>query len=199
MEVKAMNFDDVLKIAAVHKVSFEGFFLTSLGTEFLETYYKSCLGNSNTIALGLFDDQGSLKGFATGTLHALGYHKMIFLNNVLAFLRTLIGVSIRRPDVIYRLAKNLNKSPNNGDTKDYAELLSIAVLPELKGSGFGRILLEGFEKRAKSLGASKLALTTDFNDNDGVLAFYKKRGYEVLYDFTTYPNRRMYKMIKLLD
>lgn len=199
MVVRAINFCDIEKVAEVHKVSFEGFFLTSLGTKFLKTYYKSCLKNNKTIALGVFDDQGSLKGFATGTVVALGYHRMVFLKNFFAFLKALFLVLIRRPGVAYRLGKNLNKSPFINDTMDYAELLSIAVLPELKGAGLGGVLLENFEIQAKALGASKVVLTTDFKDNDIVLAFYRKRGYQIYYDFITYPSRHMYKMIKLLD
>jgi ribosomal protein S18 acetylase RimI-like enzyme len=93
---------------------------------------------------------------------------------------------------------NLNKSPNKNDKKDYAELLSIAVLPSLKGMGYGKLLLEKFEVRARNIGISSCVLTTDFYDNDGVIKFYKSNNYEIYYDFITYPNRRMYKMIKKL-
>lgn len=78
-------------------------------------------------------------------------------------------------------------------------MLSIAILPDLKGSGYGKVLLDEFEKKAKFHQASKIALTTDYNNNDNVIKFYNKSGYEVYYDFIAYPNRHMYKLIKKLD
>jgi ribosomal protein S18 acetylase RimI-like enzyme len=85
------------------------------------------------------------------------------------------------------------------DDGKYAELLSIAVTPNAKGLGIGRELIAHFESDAKARGCKKIALTTDYYNNDVVVAFYKKSGYKVFYEFTTYPNRKMYKLIKNLD
>ena len=60
-------------------------------------------------------------------------------------------------------------------------------------------MLEEFEKKLIFHNVSKIALTTDFNDNDSVIKFYNKCGYDVYYDFIAYPNRHMYKMIKNLS
>jgi ribosomal protein S18 acetylase RimI-like enzyme len=103
-----------------------------------------------------------------------------------------------KPSVFYRLAINLEKNASQKDDNDYAELLSIAVLPESKGSGIGKKLLESFEAEVKRRGGKKLALTTDFENNEAVVNFYQKCGYTIFYDFVTYPKRRMYKMIKIL-
>lgn len=199
MEIRDLNISDVPKIAEVHEKSFREFFLTSLGRNFLEVYYSSCINNDNTIGIGLFDNEGNLHGFATGSIQSLGYHKALLLQNTFLFFKSLLFVSLRRPKVIFRLAKNINKKSNKIDDKQYAELLSIAILPNLKGSGYGKVLLEEFEKKVKSRSASKIALTTDYNDNDSVIKFYNKCGYEVYYDFITYPNRHMYKLIKNLN
>ena len=44
----------------------------------------------------------------------------------------------------------------------------------------------------------EISLTTDYYNNEKTIAFYKKMGYAVLYEFVTYPNRKMYRMIKNL-
>lgn len=199
MIIRDLNISDVPKIAEVHEKSFKDFFLTSLGKQFLETYYTASVNNNMSIGVGLFDNDGKLNGFATGTSQSLGYHKTLLLENIFLFFKSLLFVSFNRPKVIFRLFKNINKKSNKKDNKQYAELLSIAVLPNLKGSGYGKILLEEFEKKVKSHKAAKIALTTDFNDNDSVIKFYNKCGYEVYYDFIAYPNRHMYKLIKKLD
>lgn len=100
--------------------------------------------------------------------------------------------------MLTRLAKNLDKNPSTSDDRNYAELLSIAILPQLKGSGTGKALLELFEEEVVIRGGQKIALTTDYENNERVIAFYQKCGYEIFYDFVTYPNRHMYKMIKTL-
>jgi ribosomal protein S18 acetylase RimI-like enzyme len=197
--IAELNIKDVEQIVAVHIQSFDFFFLTSLGGNFLNTYYSSCLKSSQTIGLGLFSNNGNLEGFAIGSLNSSGYHIKILLNNLHLFFFSLIKIILTRPSVIIRLLLNVNKSPNKKDKKDYAELLSIAVLPNLKGSGYGKLLLNKFEVIAKNRGANSCALTTDFYYNESVISFYKSNNYKIYYDFVTYPSRRMYKMIKNLS
>jgi ribosomal protein S18 acetylase RimI-like enzyme len=199
MKIRDLNISDVSKIAEVHEKSFKDFFLTSLGKRFLETYYAASVKDDTSIGIGLFDTDGNLSGFATGTSQSANFHKALLLQNAFLFFRSLLCVSLSRPNVLVRLVKNINKKSNVIDDKQYAELLSIAILPNLKGSGYGKVLLEEFEKKVMIRNISKIALTTDFNDNDSVIKFYNKCGYDVYYDFIAYPNRHMYKMIKNLS
>ena len=104
-----------------------------------------------------------------------------------------------RPNSIIRLFRNLEKrSSIVSDDGNYAELLSIAVLPNASNKGMGHSLLRVFEKEMKAMGVSKVVLTTDSTSNDNVISFYQKNGFKVLYKFVTYPNREMYKLIKEL-
>lgn len=196
MEIRDLNISDVSKIAEVHEKSFKDFFLTSLGKRFLETYYSASVNNNTSIGIGLFDSDNNLYGFATGTSQSAGFHKTLLFQNAFLFFKSLLFVSLSRPKVLIRLVKNINKKSNIIDDKQYAELLSIAILPHLKGSGYGKLLLEEFEKKVMIHNVSKIVLTTDFNDNNSVIKFYNKCGYNVYYDFFAYPNRHMYKLIK---
>jgi ribosomal protein S18 acetylase RimI-like enzyme len=92
----------------------------------------------------------------------------------------------------------LGKKVDDKDTGDYAELLSIGILPSYSGLGIGKGLINRFEEVAIDSGCTSMALTTDFNDNDKVLAFYKSTGYKIYSEFITYPNRKMLKFIKQL-
>lgn len=49
------------------------------------------------------------------------------------------------------------------------------VNPELRGQGFGTLILSAFEKEAKSLGVERIYLWTEDQTS-----FYKKRGYEII-------------------
>ena len=85
-----------------------------------------------------------------------------------------------------------------GDNGEYAELLSIAVDPTVQRSGAGKAMLLELENEIRKKGGKKLSLTTDFENNEKAIGFYKSLGYNEWYDFTTYPNRRMWRLIKQL-
>ncbi|MBV1863432.1 MAG: ribosomal protein S18-alanine N-acetyltransferase [Rhodobacteraceae bacterium] len=57
-----------------------------------------------------------------------------------------------------------------------AELLTIAVKPEMCGNGIGRALLSRFEKQAVMLGAKELFLEVATN-NAAAIALYTSAGY----------------------
>lgn len=190
--------EDANKLADVHVQAFKGFFLTSLGMGFLRTYYRACLNQSSTIACGLNDEDGNVVGFATGTLESKGYHRKVFISNSFNFLNAIAKSFLTNPKILFRLIRNLEKNEMIEDDQNYAELLSIAVLPDSKGNGLGELLLTSFEDQARNRGALRIALTTDFYNNEGVIKFYEKCGYSFFYSFETYPKRKMVKMIKSL-
>jgi ribosomal protein S18 acetylase RimI-like enzyme len=196
MDYRIINEDEFTSISIIHKYAFPDFFLTSLGIKFLNDYYKATLKNENTIAICSLDEHGIINGFAVGSLISKGYHKNLFIKNFGIFSYRAVILLFTKPLAILRLANNLDKRPNINDDGNYAELLSIGILPELKGSGIGNELLLNFEKEVIARGAKKLALTTDSENNDRVVSFYKKNGYEIFYSFITYPSRKMFKMIK---
>ena len=110
-------------------------------------------------------------------------------------LRLLVG----RPGAIVRLVKNFTKgNPGVKDDGAYGELLSIGVAKEAQGTGAGKNMLRALETRLRESGVDRLSLTTDYYDNEQAVGFYKSQGYEVMYDFVTYPERRMYRLIKRL-
>ena len=189
---------DINDIARVHEAAFRNFFLTTLGNSFLRVYYKACIRHKDSIVICAVDDRGCICGFASGSISANGYYKKILLFSLIPFFIEIIKLIFKRPNTIIRLALNLNKSKNALDRSDYAELLSIAIKPEMKGSGVGMTLLDHFEREVMFNGSIKLALTTDYENNERVVNFYKKCGYQVFYCFVTYPNRKMYKLIKEL-
>lgn len=81
---------------------------------------------------------------------------------------------------------------------DYAELMSIAVDRTVQNSGAGKKMLNHLERILKETDIDRLSLTTDKNDNENTLAFYCKNGFRIMYEFVTYPDRNMYRLIKEL-
>lgn len=197
MKIKQLEVSDVNEVVKIHQNAFSGFFLTQLGAKFLKVYYTSCIkAKDATIAVGISSDEDELLGFSIGSVQSKGYNKRIVKSNFFKFCMIGIYLVFTKPMAIIRLMKNMDKVKNESDDGLYCELLSIGISADQKGKGYGKILLEAFEKEALKRDLKKITLTTDYNNNDGVIAFYKKSGYEVFYEFTTYPNRKMYKFIK---
>jgi len=195
MQIKEVSEKDLNKVVEVHKESFNGFFLTELGDNFLSLYYNSVRKNKNGILLGLYEEE-ALYGFAAATTLSKGFNKDLVKKNLIPFCFTAFQLLFTRIPALLRLTKNFSKTASIEDKGEYSELLSIGVSNEKQGKGIGKKLLVQLENELKLRGCSQLSLTTDYYKNEKAIGFYKSLGYEIYYDFVAYPNRRMYRMIK---
>ena len=190
---------DSNQIAKIHLKSFPNFFLTTLGHSFLKTYYRSCAKSKEAISIcAINQDDKKLLGFAVGCLNSKRFNKKLIYSNLGAYFYQTLILLFTKPRALIRLFKNLAKNNDKDDKGNYAELLSIGVSPDQNGLGIGQNLLVKFENQVRKKGINTITLTTDADSNDSVLRFYKKSGYTVYYDFETFPNRKMLKLIKEL-
>lgn len=197
---KKLTESDISEVTKIHLLAFNDFFLSTMGDGFLKLYYKCFLKDKNGFGVGIFDGEGILMGFSVATTKSKGFNRNLIINNFSPFFIIGMKILFTKPKSLYRLIKNMKKKINRTiDDEDYAELFSIAVDPKNQGLGIGKLLLREVEKTAFEKGCLRITLTTDFFNNTNVINFYIKMGYAVFYDFTTYPNRRMYKMIKILN
>ncbi|GHT33563.1 GNAT family N-acetyltransferase [Bacteroidia bacterium] len=193
---KIVEKREIVQVVSVHESSFSNFFMTELGSYFLTVYYKSVSHNKNSILLGCYEDD-SLLGFCAATYLSKGFYKKLIKENFLHYFFISIYLLLSKPASLIRLIKNLTKkNPEISDNGEYAELLSIATSVDSQGKGIGKKLLLQLEVELKLKSCTELSLTTDYYDNDKVISFYKNLSYNPLYDFVSYPNRKMYRMIK---
>lgn len=189
--------DQSASIAKIHLKSFPNFFLTTLGYSFLKTYYNSCAKSKEAISICAIDfESNKILGFSVGCLNSKGFNKKLIYSNFGAYFYHTVILLFTKPIALVRLFKNLRKGNILSDKGNYAELLSIGVSPDQNGLGIGQHLLAEFENKVREKGINTVALTTDADSNESVLRFYKKSGYTVYYDFETFPNRKMLKLIK---
>lgn len=199
MIIRTATTVDVPQIVNIHMKAFEGFFLTSLGRPFLSFYYKVFISSKNGIVLCASMDN-NICGFAAAAKQCKGFNSNLIKDNLISFIGMSFQLLFTRPSALIRLVKNLSKKSDViVDSEDYAELYSIGTLKEVQGKGVGKKLITTIEEELKREGVEKLSLTTDYYRNDSAIAFYKSMGYQILYEFTSYPNRKMYRLIKLLD
>lgn len=195
MIIRRANINDISKIVEIHLERFSSFFLSTLGASFLKTFYIAFLKNPSVLLV--LEDEGTVKGFVAGNYKSKGFFKKLLLNNILGFISSGLKILFINPIALKRMASNVGKSEKNNFV--FAELLSIATLKNKKG--YGKILLQEFEKEiAKENKENQLvSLTTDFDNNDKAVNFYKDCGYEVHEIFESYQGRKMYRFIKKLN
>ena len=189
---------DLNDVVRVHNSAFKGFFLTELGSHFLRQYYKCVSSSSEGLLLGAYND-GILIGFCAACCKSVGYNTSLIKHNFIKF--GLIGIKLllTKPKALYHLICNLSKTDKQKDKGDYAELMTIAVEKNSQNTGAGKLLLAHLEYLLHEKGVTRLSLTTDADNNLNTLGFYKTRGFNEMYAFTTYPNRKMYRLIKPLN
>ncbi len=197
--VSKATLNDISGIVNIHQEAFKDFFLTSLGEEFLRLYYTSFV-NSNDGVVYCAKKNDTVVGFSAASYKSHGFNSKLIKRNLLNYGLMALKLMFIQPKSVLRLVKNMNKESKDKAIVDdglYAELYSIAVSPSCQGEGVGRFLLTVTEADVRDHNSS-LSLTTDYYDNDKTIAFYRALGYKEFYDFITYPNRRMWRMIKEL-
>jgi ribosomal protein S18 acetylase RimI-like enzyme len=199
INIKAATLVDIDAVVYIHQQAFPDFFLTTLGSGFLKLYYKSVLTHPRGILL-VSENESGIIGFCAGTMLSAGFNSRLIKANLFSFTVEGLKVLFTRPVALWHLYKNMSKENSSiGDKGEYAELLSIGVNPNTQRTGAGRSMLLALEEGVKKRGGKQLSLTTDYNDNEKAIGFYQSLGYREWYDFVTYPNRRMYRLIKDIE
>lgn len=198
MNIRKATLNDVETIVEIHIDAFSRFFLTSLGSIFLRFYYTCFLKSNETVTI-VAEEDGIIYGFSASTKVCKGFNSRLIKSNLFAFGMLSLKMLFTTPGSLLRLVKNLTKKGEGvEDNEDYAELYSIGVSKKAQGKGVGKKLLAALELEMKVSGVKQVSLTTDYDNNDQAVGFYHSMGYETLYEFVTYPNRKMYRMTKTL-
>lgn len=192
MKVRKATNKDISNIVEIHMQRFSSFFLTSLGKSFLKVFYKAFLKNPGILLV--LEDGGQIRGFAAGSRDNRGFFKKLLMNNLFGFTISGVRILLTNPLALKRIAQNAGKAENN--KLIFAELLSIATLENKKG--YGKILLGEFEKEVARENTANLpvSLTTDYDNNERAVQFYRDNGFEIYEIFESYQKRKMYRFLK---
>lgn len=198
MNIRKATITDINGIVEIHCDAFNGFFLASLGVSFLKFYYKCFIRSDETVIM-VAEEDDKICGFSASTKFCKGFNSRLIKNNLFAFGMFALKLLVTSPKSLIRLVNNLTKKSDSiKDDEEYAELYSIGVSKSAQGKGIGKRLLTYSEKIMKENGVNRISLTTDFYNNESAIRFYHSVGYETFYEFVTYPNRKMYRLIKTL-
>lgn len=190
------GISDAPVIAKLHMDIFPGFFSTRLGYHFLLCDFKALFSYEESLCFKITVDN-RIVGYVTARSNARGFLSRLLRHNLRLYIPEAIRLLFLNPKFIIRLLKNTHKK-SEADEQNYGEIGLLGIDPDFQKLGLGRMLLDKVELELKRNGVTKLSLTTDYYDNDNTIKAYKKWGFEKLYDFSAYPDRRMYRLIKTL-
>jgi ribosomal protein S18 acetylase RimI-like enzyme len=195
-----MKPEHIQAVVMAHLASFPGFFLSFLGPRFLSLYYAGICAAPEGIGLVYLNISGIPAGFVAGSANPRGFYSRLLKRDWLRFALASISAVIRKPAVIGRIVRGLFHAGGNPVGVEVAGLFSIGVLPELQGTGAGKVLMQGFLQEASKRGCKRVFLTTDRNDNDAVNSFYQKLGFSIERQYETPEGRCMNEYwINLVD
>lgn len=186
-----LRYSIVKDVVNIHLSSFPGFFLTSLGPQFLSLFYSGICSAREGIAFVYMNANGKPAGFVAGTANPSGFYSRLLKRDWLKFALASVVPVLKRPAIAWRMVRALNHPSENPVGDDVAGLFSIGVLPELQGTGAGKKLVRAFMDEAKNRGCSRVFLTTDRDGNENVNAFYMSLGFEIERQYITPEGRRM--------
>lgn len=190
IHIRPMLPEDVESVVRVHTQSFPGFFLSSLGPEFLRLFYMAVLNDATGIAL-VASRQNSIVGFACGSSAPQGFYRHLLKRQWWKFGSAAMRAVICRPSMIQHLLSAVRSRVGPTDDTPVAELMSVATAPHFQRHGVGEVLVTRFLSEARRSGSARVTLTTDRRANESVNSFYRRLGFTLATSFVTNTGREM--------
>lgn len=191
---KLIGPEELDAIVHTHKTAFQDYFLTNLGDEFLSRFYRTFLEDKGTIAVGAFDGD-KLAGFILCSKNKNEVMKKFYQNHFLFILFSIVLQTVKLNKIIitgllsrckagmgimkslFFPDKSLPAEENHGDlSAANVRLLSIAVLPEYKGTGAAKGMMNFFHNYLQENNIPAVGLSVK-KDNLRAISFYEKMGW----------------------
>lgn len=191
-KIRKVLLKDIDIVTEIHIKSFDGFFLTQLGPDFLKTYYKLIKEYSRSVFLVAEAADGTILGSVAGFLEPTSFYKNL-KKQIIKLGLIVIPTLFKKPFLIRKALSNLRKVNKLSDKENIkaSELASIAVDPAFSSKGTGRLLVKAFIEESERMGAEFIYLTTDAEGNERVNKFYRSLGFELYRTFIAGSNRLM--------
>jgi GNAT superfamily N-acetyltransferase len=186
-----MRESHIREAVRTHLQAFPNFFLSFLGSTFLNEFYRAFLQDRDAIALVAEDPDGGFGGVIVGTIAPQGFFKRLLIRRFLAFFRASVAAFLRRPSIARRLLRALRYRGESSTDIPRALLSSVAVEPSRQGGGVGRLLVLQWLASVQARGCFGCYLTTDALGNEKVNAFYRHTGWRLEATYATPEGRRM--------
>ncbi len=203
---------DLEKIAVCHMSAFPDSLSTKMGLRYLKKMIEWYLADEKRFLFHL-EENGKCAGYCGGMIHdgtqpsgsASGMIQYSFNEAVIAIMlrpwllfhkEVLTKYALIKKNVKNRFKKKvINKEPkvlSSEKPEPSVGLVVIGVSMEFQGKGYGSVLLQEFERRAKDMNYKLINLTVR-NDNDQAIKAYERNGW--IKSKLTGNSLEMYKII----
>ncbi|MDO4993155.1 MAG: GNAT family N-acetyltransferase, partial [Prevotellaceae bacterium] len=108
MNIRRATLDDVSTIVQIHIDAFKGFFLTSLGPQFLRFYYTCFIRSKETVTM-VAEEDSVIYGFSASTKECKGFNSRLIKSNFFDFVILSLKMLCTTPQSLLRLVRNLTK------------------------------------------------------------------------------------------
>ncbi|MFH2073543.1 MAG: GNAT family N-acetyltransferase, partial [Actinomycetota bacterium] len=173
---------------------------TALGTRFLRRLYRAIVEADDGFGYVIRDEvTGLVVGLAAGTAGPESAYARLFRTRVWSCGWAALPTLLARPRLLPMLLRRLRAVGHPPPGGRLAYLASIAVSPDVREGGLGRVLLDGWSAEARRRLASGFYLTTDAEDNEAALAFYERCGLHLESSFESFEGRPMHRYVLEFD
>jgi GNAT superfamily N-acetyltransferase len=169
--ITPMRTQHVSDAVGAHLDSFPESFLAFLGPSFLRLLYSEILKMPDHVAFVALDGSGTLVGFVAGVSRQSSFYARLVRRRWFAFAAASLQAVVRRPTILPRLVRALSYSKASQAAASPALLMSIGVIPRMRGRGVGRHLVIHFLTVMKLKDVTSVSLTTDGHANEHVNSF----------------------------
>jgi ribosomal protein S18 acetylase RimI-like enzyme len=189
--VRAAEEQDLPEVVSIHRKAFSHFFLTQLGSDFLDRYYGLVFQFPEGILL-VSEANGVVNGFVSGFVDPAGFYRFMW-NNRWGFVRPVLAAVLRHPSLVTKVIQGVQRIQTTSSEwpSGSCELSSIAVSPESSGGGVGKALMRAFLDEAGARNARAVYLTTDAEDNQQANELYRRVGFQQVRRFLQRKGRWM--------
>ena len=194
MKIRQASVKDLSGVIRIHQEAFQGSLMTQLGPRFLRVYYRTVMTYANSVFY-VAERGEEILGFVAGFVRPESFYHNLSKHSMRLAVSMMPGL-LWSPQLLFRVSGNMRQVEKNSsrrETRESAELASIAVLPSEGGKGIGKQLVQAFCEAAFARRAEQVFLTTDAEDNMAVNQFYLRLGFEKREDFVAPGNRLMNK------
>jgi ribosomal protein S18 acetylase RimI-like enzyme len=159
--------------------------MTSMGPGFVEAFYRTLLGSDLGFAY-LAERDGRPIGYVTGVVHWRRFYRTFLRRNVVMAAR----VVLRRLFDLKRWRRLLETTRYATSTAvSDAELLSIALRPEARGTGAAGALVHALLDEFGRRGIRRVRVTTA-SENVAAARVYERTGFELVGEEEIHPGER---------
>jgi len=189
--VRGATLSDVKGIVGLHLLAFPDYYTSHLGARFLRLFYAFFLERESSHCIVAVDGD-TVIGFVAGTSDTKEHFSTFYRRKLVEIARIAAVGFLRDPMIrresVKRAARLLAaaaarlrrrpQSPREGEESGQtpAQLLCIAVHPDLRGGGAAERLTAALIRQLRKDGACRVGLTVR-SDNAQAIAFYCRDGW----------------------